>query len=71
MNTTYDVRIWKTEVYQGARTTTYYVRWTVAGKSWREGFKTSGVGIRVQIGPGLRCACQRRPKTDPLSTAEN
>lgn len=40
METTYDVRIWKTEVYAGSRTTTYTVRWTVAGKAWREPFKT-------------------------------
>src|SRR5262249_28595599 len=39
MATTYDVRIWKTEVYEGKRGTTYYVRWKVAGKSWREPFK--------------------------------
>ncbi|HYS34039.1 MAG TPA: integrase, partial [Pseudonocardiaceae bacterium] len=39
MTTTYDVRIWKTEVYEGKRGTTYYVRWKVAGKPWREPFK--------------------------------
>lgn len=31
METTYDVRIWKTKVYAGKRATTYYVRWVVAG----------------------------------------
>lgn len=41
METSYDVRIWKTEVYSGARTTTHTVRWTVAGKPWREPFKTA------------------------------
>ncbi len=39
MNTTFDVRFWKTEVYKGKRGTSYYVRWTVAGKPWREPFK--------------------------------
>ena len=26
-NITYDVRIWKTEIYKGAKVTTYRVRW--------------------------------------------
>ena len=26
-NITYDVRIWKTEIYKGAKVTTYTVRW--------------------------------------------
>ena len=29
---TYDVRIWKTRIVNGARGRTYQVRWTVAGK---------------------------------------
>jgi hypothetical protein len=40
MDTSYDVRIWKTEVCSGARRSTYTVRWTVGGKPWREPFKT-------------------------------
>ncbi|GII20839.1 tyrosine-type recombinase/integrase [Planosporangium mesophilum] len=39
MGNTYDVRIWKTEVYKGARGNTYWVRWGVAGKPWKEPFK--------------------------------
>lgn len=39
MATTYDVRIWKTEIYRGSRVTTYYVRWSVDGKSFREAFR--------------------------------
>jgi integrase len=39
MSTTYDVRIYKSEVYKGKTTTTHYVRWAVAGKLWREGFR--------------------------------
>ncbi len=39
MDTSYDVRIWKTQVYSGKRGTTYYVRWAVDGKEWREPFK--------------------------------
>jgi hypothetical protein len=40
MATTYNVRIWKTKVYNGQRGTTYYVRWTVDGREWKEPYKT-------------------------------
>ncbi|WP_033439390.1 tyrosine-type recombinase/integrase [Saccharothrix sp. NRRL B-16314] len=43
MSTTYDVRIHQTEVYKGKRTTTFYVRWTVAGKRRREGFRAKAL----------------------------
>src|SRR5437879_4875582 len=43
MNTTYNVRIYATDVYKGARTTTYWVRWKVAGEPFKEPFKTSGL----------------------------
>ena len=39
MRTTYDVRIYKTDVYKGARTTTHWVRWKVAGETRKEPFK--------------------------------
>jgi hypothetical protein len=29
---TYDVRVYRTEVYKGSRVTTYKVRWNVSGK---------------------------------------
>ena len=38
-NITYDVRIWKTEIYKGAKVTTYYVRWKTGGKPWNEPFR--------------------------------
>lgn len=41
MDTTYDVRMHKTDVYEGKRGNTYYVRWNVAGKAWKEPFKNS------------------------------
>src|SRR6185437_9842176 len=43
MTTTYDVRIHKTEVWTGKKTTTYYVRWKVASRPWKEPFKTSAL----------------------------
>lgn len=38
--TTYDVRIWKTEIREGKKGTGYYVRWRVAKKSFRRPFAT-------------------------------
>ncbi|GIH81199.1 tyrosine-type recombinase/integrase [Planobispora longispora] len=38
---TYDVRIYKTEVYKGARVTTHTVRWKTAGKSWKRPFRNA------------------------------
>lgn len=43
MTTTYDIRIWTTEVYKGVRTTTYTVRWKVGTRRWKEAFKTVGL----------------------------
>jgi integrase len=37
--TTYDVRVYRTEVYKGSRVTTYKVRWKVGGRLWKEGFR--------------------------------
>ncbi len=39
MITTYNVRIWKTEVYKGQRVTTYYVRWSVDGNEFKESYR--------------------------------
>jgi hypothetical protein len=43
MGISYQVRFWKTDVYKGKRTNTYYVRWTVGGKPWREPFTKSAL----------------------------
>ncbi|ROP40429.1 tyrosine-type recombinase/integrase [Saccharothrix texasensis] len=43
MSTTYDVRIHQIGVYKGKRTTTYNVRWTVAQKRLREGFRVKAL----------------------------
>jgi integrase len=40
MPNTYDVRLWKTGVWAGKTTTTYTVRWVVAGQPFKEPFKT-------------------------------
>ncbi|WP_219416872.1 tyrosine-type recombinase/integrase [Pseudonocardia nigra] len=43
METSYDVRVWKIDVYEGARSTTHTVRWSVAGRRWREPFRTAAL----------------------------
>lgn len=39
MQTTFDVRVYKTEVYHGKKHNTYYVRWRVAGRDFKEPFR--------------------------------
>lgn len=34
--TTYDVRVYRTEVYKGSEVTTYWVRWKVGARLWKE-----------------------------------
>jgi hypothetical protein len=43
MAASYDVRIWKIEVYTGQRGRTYTVRWAVGGVRFREPFKTEAL----------------------------
>ena len=39
-NITYDVRIWKTEIYKGAKVTTYRVKWKTGPRRWKQPFRT-------------------------------
>jgi integrase len=39
--TTYDVRVYRSEVYKGVKVTTYRVRWKAGKRLWREGFRTA------------------------------
>lgn len=41
MQATYDVRIYKTEVYRGTRTTSHTVRWKTAQRPWRRTFRNA------------------------------
>lgn len=38
--TTFDARVYLTEVYKGRKVTTYWVRWKVGGTLWKEAFRT-------------------------------
>lgn len=51
MSSTFDVRVWTTEIYRGKRGTIYIVRWKVAGRRWKERFATSGLadGFRSDL----------------------
>jgi hypothetical protein len=40
---TYDVRVYRTEVYKGARVTTYKVRWKTDRRLWKEGFRSAAL----------------------------
>lgn len=39
---TYDVRVYKTDVYRGTEVTTYWVRWKCGGQRFKEPFRHSG-----------------------------
>lgn len=43
MQTTFDVRIYKTDKYVGTSKTTYRVRWKVGGEEKRQGFRTAAM----------------------------
>jgi integrase len=40
MQTTYDVRVWAIGTYEGARGTSYIVRWKVGDRPWKDRFRT-------------------------------
>jgi site-specific recombinase XerC len=41
--TTYDVRVYRTEVYKGTKVTSYRVRWKAGHRLWREGFRNAAL----------------------------
>jgi integrase len=41
--TTYDVRVYRTDVYKGAKVTTYRVRWKTRHRFWRQGFRNAAL----------------------------
>ncbi len=47
--TTYDVRVYKTDIYRGARVTTYRVRWKVARKMWKTSFRNAAQALSVKL----------------------
>lgn len=56
-NLTYDVRIWKAEIYKGAKVTTYKVRWKVGPRRWKQPFRTRAQAVSFEA--ELRSAARR------------
>ncbi|MCD2466800.1 tyrosine-type recombinase/integrase [Streptomyces sp. MBT42] len=50
MDTTYDVKFWKTSVYEGKKKTTHTVRWELEGKEWRKPFATGPLAESFRSG---------------------
>ncbi|MFJ9826038.1 tyrosine-type recombinase/integrase [Streptomyces sp. NPDC101160] len=65
MDTTYDVKFWKTSVYVGKRKTTYTVRWILEGEEWRKPFHN--VALADSFRSGLVSAA-RKGEAFSLST---
>ena len=42
-STTYDVRVYRTEMYKVVKVTTYRVRWKAGKRLWREGFRSAAL----------------------------
>lgn len=56
-NITYDVRLYKTEVYHGKGVTTYTVRWKAGPKVWRQSFRNKAQADSFQA--ELRTAARK------------
>ncbi|MGW5420691.1 tyrosine-type recombinase/integrase [Streptomyces sp. NPDC003943] len=65
MDTTYDVKFWKTSVYVGKTKTTYTVRWILEGEEWRKPF--NNVALADSFRSGLVSAA-RKGEAFSLST---
>jgi integrase len=64
---TYDVRIWKTEIYKGRKVTTYKVRWKTGLKPWKRPFRTRAQAASFEA--ELRSAARRGEAFD-VATGE-
>lgn len=56
-NITYDVRIWKSEIYKGEKVTTYKVRWKTGPRPWKKAFRTKAQAASFEA--ELRSAARR------------
>ncbi|MEU0517364.1 integrase [Streptosporangium sp. NPDC006007] len=64
---TYDVRVYKTEIYNGAKVTTYTVRWKTAGKPWKRPFRKAAQADTFR---GELQAAARKGEAFSLATGE-
>ncbi len=64
-DTTYDVRVWKTQVNARRSGKTYTVRWRVAARRWKETFKTAALADSFRAG---QLAASRKGEAFDLET---
>lgn len=67
METTYDVRVYKTEAYRGARVSSYRVRWKTAGQDWRRTFRNKA---QADVFRGELLAAARKGEAFSQDTGE-
>jgi hypothetical protein len=67
METTYDVRVYKTEAYRGARVSSYRVRWKTAGQGWRRTFRNKA---QADVFRGELLAAARKGEAFSQETGE-
>ena len=67
MQATYDVRVYKTEVYRGSRVTTYRVRWKAGDKTWKRPFRTAA---QADVFRAELLAAARKGEAFSLATGE-
>jgi integrase len=67
METTYDVRVYKTAVYRGTRVSSYRVRWKTAGQHWRRTFRNKA---QADVFRGELLAAARKGEAFSQETGE-
>lgn len=67
MNTTYDVRVYKTDVYRGTRVCSHRVRWKAGTHEWRRAFRSAA---QADVFRGELLAAARKGEAFSLATGE-
>lgn len=67
MDTTYNVKFWKTSVNVGKRKTTYTVRWELNGREHRQTFVTAALAESFRAGLVSAARKGRRSVSPPAS----
>jgi hypothetical protein len=67
MDTTFDVRVYKTEVYRGTRVSSYRVRWKTAQQDWRWSFRNAA---QAEVFRAELLAAARKGEAFNMATGE-
>src|SRR5260370_16123770 len=67
MDTTYDVRVYKTEVYRGIHVCSHRVRWKAGSHEWRRTFRSAA---QADVFRGELLAAARKGEAFSLATGE-